>query len=114
VHELSIIKSVMKAVFSEMKRENLTRLTWLKIRVGELTAADEGALRFAFNEELRGTPSEGAALDIIQAHVTAKCASCKKTFRAKGFHAKCPACGTEQPRLEGGHEIELISMDALP
>lgn len=112
MHELSIIKNVMKVVFSEMKKENLTRLVKLKIKVGELTAADADSLKFNFAAVVRGTPSSKAELDIIQAPVTAECPACGKRYRLRGLHCECPACGNAEAGHLNGYEVEIISMEA--
>lgn len=111
MHELSIIKTVMRIVDAEMRKSRLKRLKRLKIRVGALSTADSEALRFAFEEHLRSTPSEGAALDIIEAPLSAICSDCDREFEAAGFHGECPYCrGTNIER----EALEIISMEALP
>ena len=109
---MSITRCVLDAVGREMERHGLTRLERVKVRVGELTAVEPESLRFCFDASVKGTPMEGALLEIEEVLLTGRCNSCATEFCIKAFKSSCPACnGTSIERLTGS-ELDLVSIEA--
>jgi len=64
MHELGIAQSALEAVSAEAARHPGERPTRLAMRIGELTAIDPDALRFAFEALTLDTELEGLQLEI--------------------------------------------------
>lgn len=113
MHEMSITESVLEIVGEEMARNNLKTLKSLKLRVGELTAVEPEALRFCFEACIKGTPFEGALLEIEEVPLTGKCPKCLALFPLRDFVNACPACGQKPVEKATGTELDIVSMDAF-
>ncbi|HBG46448.1 MAG TPA: hydrogenase maturation nickel metallochaperone HypA [Deltaproteobacteria bacterium] len=111
MHEMSITKSVLEAVKREMDRAALARLYKVRLRIGELTAVEPEALRFCFEISIKGTPFEGAALEIEEVPLTGLCRGCASRFRITSFDNTCPGCGSTSIDRVGGTELDIISME---
>lgn len=112
MHELSIVRSLLEIIADEMKKRRLSRLSGVRVRIGELTAVDPGSLRFAFDACTKEGPLNGATLEIIEVPLTGRCQNCSREFRIKGFNARCPRCKNTGIERLTGEELDIVSMDA--
>ncbi|MFQ5735573.1 MAG: hydrogenase maturation nickel metallochaperone HypA [Thermodesulfobacteriota bacterium] len=109
---MAITRSMLEAVGREMEKSVLERLKRVSIRVGELAAVEPEALRFCFEAAVKGTPMEGALLDIEEVPLTGRCAPCSADFRIDGFAPVCPRCGNRAIERLTGTELDLVSIEA--
>jgi hydrogenase nickel incorporation protein HypA/HybF len=113
MHELSIARSILEIVSAEMRKSGANELRSLKIRIGELTAVDSGALRFAFDSCTMNTPMRGARLDIEEVPLTGRCSECNKEFLIIDFKNRCPHCNGASIEKLTGTELDIISMEVF-
>lgn len=113
MHEMSITISMLELVREEMEKDGGGTLKSLKIKVGELTAVEPGALSFCFTSAIEGTPFEGARLDIEEIPLTGRCTDCAKEFHMEGFLVGCPKCDGPSIEKIAGDELEIVSMEVL-
>lgn len=111
MHEMSITRSLLEIIRGEMERSSIGRLKAVRLRVGELTAVEPDALRFCFETATKGTPMEGARLEIEEVPLTGKCLECAESFRIEGFVSACPRCASTRIERTGGDELDIISME---
>lgn len=109
---MSITMSMMEIVREQMAKNSVDKLKRLKIRVGELTAVEPQALLFCFEVCCKGTPMEGAVLDIEEVPMTGRCVDCNEEFRIEYFLQSCPRCGGSAVTRTAGRELEIVSMEA--
>lgn len=109
---MAITRCVLTAVKSAMKKNGLTRLERVRVRVGELTAVEPESLRFCFDASIKGTPMEGASLDIEEVPLTGRCRSCSAEFRIESFKSSCPGCGAVSIDRLTGSELDIVSIEA--
>lgn len=83
----------------------------MKVRIGPLSGVVVEALRFAFDALTPGTPAEGARLDIEETTLSIYCPHCGTNFTTPVGIYECPACGSNDGELQGGYELELISIE---
>jgi len=88
-----------------------TRVHRLRLRVGTMSGVVPDALRFAWDVVCRGTPAEGADLEIDEVPATCWCAQCQVEFAAPDFLGACPHCQTVSAELRRGTEMELASVE---
>ena len=72
MHELSITRNVV-AICAEQARGKVTRVT---LEIGKLSAVLPEAVRFCFDVCAKGTPIEGARLEIIETPGRGRCRDC--------------------------------------
>ena len=72
------------------------------------------SLEFHFGAHARGTPAEGARLDLRVLRLSARCPTCGAVWQPEHHVLVCPACGGAegQPLSPAGLAIE--SMDVEP
>lgn len=109
---MSITRSMMEIVREEMDRHGVKSLKRLRVRIGELTAVEPEALRFCFEAYVKGTPLEGAVLEIEDVPLMGWCAECGAEFRMEYFLRACPKCEGASVTKTTGHELDIVSMEA--
>lgn len=111
MHEMSITRSMLEIARREMKSNGIHSLKKLKVRIGELTAVEPDSLRFCFDVAIKGTPFEGAVLEIEEVPLGGRCRACETGFRITAFDNRCPKCGSTDIERVSGHELDIISME---
>lgn len=105
MHELSLIQSLVELVAGSALENGITRVTLVKLMVGEYHGALPGALQFAFSCLAPDTPLAGAELEIEIIPVKLRCSSCGLVFSPAGWSAACPDCGAAPPDVLQGREL---------
>ena len=116
MHELSLMASVMDIAQEELTRHGASRLTLLRIRHGVLDQVQPDAMRMAFEAMTKGTPDEGAKLELVEEPLRLSCCLCGHEFTPddrNALYAPCPACGETVPfSVIGGEGIFLDHLEA--
>jgi hydrogenase nickel incorporation protein HypA/HybF len=111
MHEIGIANSILDAVRAEV----LKRPGWIAhkvaVRIGELSAVDPEALRFAFEALTRETEMQTLQLEIETCPRRLFCANCISDFRTVEFDSCCPRCGQESACCVGGDQLELAYLE---
>ncbi len=121
MHEYALMENVIAVIMAELKKAGekpAGHTLEVTLKVGALEMHSEEATRQAFEVLTKGTPLEGARLNLIVSPVTMSCPECG--FRgplpmgAADPHealpvAECPQCGAVAP-VEGGRGVESIEL----
>ena len=107
MHELSLIEGVVDAVTEQLGGQ---RVALVRLAIGALAGVAVDALRFSFEVCTRGTPLEGAALDIVSIAGRARCRRCGNEYDAPTLAAPCP-CGSFDRDLVAGDELRLVEVE---
>ena len=111
MHEGSVGHNLLHAVLRAAGERGAGRVTTIRARVGGLHPADPESVRFHFERDARGTPAEGAALEIEPVPPSARCPACGISF---DYHAAangcCPDCGSKELEAVIPPEVELIEI----
>ncbi len=113
MHELSIAKNIFTAIEAEMIKCGAKKLRSLKVRIGELTAVDPEALRFAFDSCTENTPMQGANFIIEEVALTGLCAKCATKFPIINYGNICPHCDSASVERLTGTELDIVSMEVF-
>lgn len=111
MHEMSLTESVIGIVEEEARRQNVTRVRAVVLEIGALACAEPAAMRFCFDAVSRGTPAEGARLDIVRVPGAGWCFDCERTVALAERFAPCPACGRSRVRMTGGDEMRVLELE---
>jgi hydrogenase nickel incorporation protein HypA/HybF len=112
VHEFSIIQALIDQVEAELETaEQAGRVVSLDLTVGRLSGVHVDSLRFAFELLAPDTVVAGADLRVSQPQATVACLSCSCREETEEIVMRCPRCGAEQIRIEGGRELLLQSIE---
>jgi hydrogenase nickel incorporation protein HypA/HybF len=75
MHELSVAHAVVSTVVEALPSPD-TRVTQVRLRIGELSGIVPQALEFAYDVAAEGTPLADAALVIVRSPVVIACPTC--------------------------------------
>ncbi len=113
MHELSICEGIIEVATAALERvaRPLPRVSGVTVRIGRLTAVVPDSLRYYFDLLTPGTVLEGAALEVEDIPIRARCAECGARFEIEVLSFSCPGCGSGLVELLSGRELEVVSLD---
>ena len=112
MHEMGITQSILEASFEAAEKAGATRITEIRITVGEMSEVVDFALQFAFEALTPDTIAEGATLTITMLTPRSRCRDCDLTYEHDRFQMICPACGSMNVEQLQGHELRIDSIEA--
>ena len=108
---MGIANSVLEAVRTEMGRHPGTYPCRVGVRIGEMAAIDQDALRFCFEAIVRETDLESLKLGIEVCPLRYRCQACGRDFVVRDYDAHCPQCAGLDTTCIGGDELELAYLE---
>ena len=111
MHEMGIANSVLDAVRAEAARFPGTYPVKVCVRIGEIAAIDQEALRFCFEALTRETDLESLELQIEVCPRRNRCMACRVDFMVHDYDTRCPQCGQIATVCIGGDELELAYLE---
>lgn len=111
MHEMGITQGILAAAFDAATDAGATRITEIRITIGDLTEIQTFALDFAFESLTPGTMAEGAKLVVTQLSPRSHCLECDLTYDHDRFEMLCPQCGAFNVELLQGRELRIDSID---
>jgi len=111
MHEVAIAAEIMDIVLEKAREHNASKVTRIKLIIGELTSIVPEALDFAFVSISAGTPIEGVKIEMKKEKLRGKCGGCGKEFRIKDMMYICPKCKGTDIKVLSGKEMIIKSID---
>ena len=111
MHEMGITQGILSASFDAAEEAGATRITEIRITVGELREIQEFALDFAFESLTPGTMAEGAKLVVTMVAPSSRCRDCGLEFEHDRFEMLCPKCGSFSVEPLTGRELRIDSIE---
>ena len=108
MHETALAKRILDAVIARAEGRRVIRV---RGTVAEDEALSHESLAFHFAAHARGTPAEGASLELELRHLAARCAACNESFLPEHHVHRCPRCGSLDTALEGEPGVFVESID---
>jgi hydrogenase nickel incorporation protein HypA/HybF len=112
MHEMGITQSILAASFDAARDAGATRITEIRISVGELTETVDFALQFAFEALTPETMAEGAELVITKIPAKSHCNVCGTEYEHDRFQMVCANCESMNVTLLQGRELKIDSIEA--
>ncbi len=110
MHELGVANEILDIALSEAERHAAKKVTSIRLRVGVLRSIEPENLSFLFEHLARGTPAEGALLEIEEEPVRVECEACGAS-EAPSFAWECPRCKGSGVSVTGGDSLLVLSLD---
>ena len=110
MHELGVANEILDVALSEADRHAAKKVTSIRLRVGVLRAIEPENLSFLFGHLARGTPAEGARLDIVEEPIRVECPLCGLS-ETRAFTCECPRCLGPNISVTGGDSLSILSLD---
>lgn len=113
MHEMSLAEGIRSIVQDQARAHGFARVTVLRLEIGRFAGVEKPALEFAFDVVMRGSPAEGARLEMIDLPGHALCYDCSKTVDIEHRLAPCPLCGGGKLIPQGGDEMRIKDMEVV-
>jgi hydrogenase nickel incorporation protein HypA/HybF len=107
MHELSITQNIVSIVAEAAGGHPVKRVT---LEVGKLSGVMLDAIVFCFDVVAKGTPVEGATLEIHEIEGRGQCAACGNEFPMPTLFTRCP-CGSRRITRVHGEELKVRTME---
>ena len=111
MHEMGITNGILAASFDAAKEAGATKITEIRISVGDLTEIQDFALQFAFESLTPDTMAEGATLVVNHIPATSRCRDCDIEYEHDRFEMLCPTCGSFNVEPLTGRELRIDSIE---
>ena len=111
MHEMGIANSVLDAVRAEMLLHPGTYPCKVGVRIGEMAAIDQDALRFCFEAMILDTDLSSLDLGIEVRPRRHLCAACETEFVVRDYDSSCPHCMSLATACISGDELELAYLE---
>jgi hydrogenase nickel incorporation protein HypA/HybF len=111
MHEMGIANSVLQAVRTEMQRYPGAYPAKVCVRIGQMTAIDQDALRFCFEAITRETDMEKLGLEIEACPLRYRCRRCGRDFVVQDYFVRCSDCASLDTECVSGDELELAYLE---
>jgi len=100
MHEVGIARSVIEAAVAAVPEGG--RLSGVTVSIGPMSGVVADSLQFGFEVASKGTPAEGADLEIVEVPLELQCPACESIFEADDAAViRCPACGGPADVISG-------------
>jgi len=109
---MGITQGILASSIEAAEEAGATRITEIRISVGELTEIVEFALQFAFEALTPGTLAEGATLVVNHVGARSHCNDCGLDYDHDRFQMVCPNCDSLNVQLLQGRELRIDSIEA--
>ncbi len=108
---MGIANSVLEAVRTEMSLHPGTYPCKVGVRLGEMAAIDQDALRFCFEAIIHETDLESLELAIEVCPRRHSCQRCGREFIVRDCDSRCPQCTSLETTCISGDELELAYLE---
>jgi len=107
MHELSLTQMIVEACAERAGDGRVRRVT---VEIGALAAVMHESLAFCFDACSRGTPLEGARLEIVEIAGRGQCRRCGAELGMQDYLSRC-ACGSIDIECVAGDGLRVKAME---
>ncbi|SMX30675.1 hydrogenase maturation nickel metallochaperone HypA [Actibacterium lipolyticum] len=111
MHEMSLCEGIRTVIEDQARTHDFARVSRLRVEIGRFAGVEKKALAFAFDVVMRGSPAEGAELEMIDLPGRAMCYDCMKEVEIDDRLSPCPDCGGGKLMPQGGDEMRIKDME---
>lgn len=111
MHEMSLAESIVQIALDTAREHGGTRVSSVRLEIGQLAGVELEALRFCFEAASGGTVAAGAALLIDRPAGHAWCMPCGGSVTVGSLADPCPDCGSHQLQVTGGTELRVREIE---
>lgn len=113
MHEMSLCEGIRDIITDQARAHRFTRVTVLRLEIGKFAGVEKAALAFAFDVVMRGSPAEGARLEMIDLPGRARCHGCDTEVEIAERFSVCPLCGSARLMPQGGDEMRIKNLEVV-
>jgi hydrogenase nickel incorporation protein HypA/HybF len=109
MHEVGIMNDILDITVEAAREAGGSKISALRIRVGELSGVVPDALSFAFDVVASSTIASGATLTVETVEATCLCTVCGDERQGTSA-GSCPSCGGKSI-ISHGYELLVSSIE---
>ena len=110
MHELALTQGIIDIVNAEAKKQGFERVLEISLAVGEYSGIVPECIREFFPLAAKGSPAEGAEIEIKTVSASFTCPDCGYTGGVDRREACCPSCGGTAIKMTSGREFYVESL----
>jgi len=110
MHELALTQGILAIVQSEAKKQHFSRVSEIRLKIGEYSGVIPDCIREFFPLASAGTPAEGAELIMESVPAEFACADCGYHGAPDRKNACCASCGSTAVKMVAGREFFVESL----
>lgn len=107
---MSIVEGILEAVIPEVEKHDVSRVTEIRLKIGELSGIVPACIEEYFGIASRGTIAEGAAIRIEKVPVRIRCGDCGYDGEISARRFRCPECNGTAFKVVSGNEYYVDSV----
>lgn len=112
MHELSLARDLFAIALAEAKKNSISKISKIVIKLGEGSGIEHGFLVHSFKDHLMpGTIAENAEIEIIAEPIKLKCRSCNKEIKLTSSEY-CPHCKGQNIEIISGKDVYVENIEA--
>ncbi|WP_127903817.1 hydrogenase maturation nickel metallochaperone HypA [Solirhodobacter olei] len=111
MHEMSLAEGIRQIVENQARQHGFTAVRSLRLEIGRFAGVEKSALAFCFDIAMRGSPAEGARLEMIDLPGRALCHDCNREVEIEDRLDPCPLCGGGRLVPVAGSEMRVKDME---
>lgn len=111
MHELGVTEQVLKVAVEQALEAGASRITCIRLVVGDLSSIVDDSVQFYFDFLSKGTMAEGAALHFERIAPRLRCRECGSEFSMRDMDWTCPSCGALGGEVVAGREFYLDAIE---
>ena len=113
MHELGIVKHVIKTLGEVARENNVTRIGSVTLEIGEVSGVVIEQLVDCWNYfREKSELVKGAELIVEPIEAVTFCTACETTYRTVDHGRTCPNCGSGETYLLIGNEFSIKQIEA--
>jgi hydrogenase nickel incorporation protein HypA/HybF len=113
MHEMALCEGIREVLVRQAEAHGARAITRVRLEIGRFAGVEKPALAFAWDVVMRGSPAEGAALDMLDLPATAACLGCGEIVEIENRLDPCPACGSGRLIPETGTEMRIKDLEIV-
>jgi hydrogenase nickel incorporation protein HypA/HybF len=112
MHELSIIKGIVKTITAEAKKNKFHKISKVNLVVGDLSSIIDDSMEYYFSMLTKKTVMDSARLHISRTKAIMVCNKCNVKIPANiPFPSICVKCKSKDIHIDGGLEFFIDSIE---
>ncbi len=112
MHEYSVTESILQIASEQVAQiPSASRVTGIKIQLGQLVGFSEESIRFYWQILSEGTRCEGAALCFEHIRAELQCNNCNTSVSIPDELIACPTCSSTRAHIVRGNEFLIESIE---
>jgi hydrogenase nickel incorporation protein HypA/HybF len=113
MHEMSLVEAIRTIVEDQARAQGFARVTLLRLEIGRFATVERQALDFAWDVVMRGSPADGATLEVIELPGRAMCLDCGAAIEIDNRLDLCPLCSGDRLLPQRGDEMRIRNMEVI-